>query len=65
MQSPAMMNRDIFAETKKINYASTAKLWRKVAHDAFVAGDLETARMAHMWAIENEMLDKEQKAKSK
>lgn len=64
MQTQAMMNNDT-TQSKEINYAATAKLWRAIAHTAFVEGDTEAARLSHMRALENEMMDKEQKAKSK
>lgn len=48
----------------RINYASTAQVWRETAHKAQVAGDFEAMRQAHFRALENEAMAREQVIKS-
>jgi len=40
-------------------FVQTAKIWRKIAHDAHVSNDHHTVRLAHKYALENEQWAKE------
>ena len=40
-------------------FTETAKVWRKIAHDAAKADDQRCLRMAHKYALENEQWARE------